>query len=407
MATFSQKDIQSLFIGAAATKTTGGIDTLNTGEIGIFSPAGTRLTEATAATADSFRIVKATADGILDSGIIKKADIKTANVKAYVASSNKVDSIGFDGTSGSIDVVNDNTYHVRVNMVEGRTSNHGGMYLKHGFYKSDATATQFEIASNLLEALTNEFSKEPGRKVQTQMLINNAGAALGGGPATLAYTKGSKILLASSASHGVVAGDALRIGTAVTDPCYLVTAVNGAEITVNSFITEATAAAAAGEVIVAATAATADCGIVLTGLDATHVVGKLHNDLQPTDFQVTLEGFGVTPQVSTAANPGTGTEKQVKELEFFAQGNEGDIYRMGEPNVFAQRAEASGNYDLLHIVVQENYTGSIVSGPIHKQYTLALPETAPNYAVTGTADDITDVLEVLAFGSATGALAVS
>lgn len=407
MATFSQKDIQLLFIGAAATKTTGGIGTLNDGEIGIFTPAGTRVTEATAATIDSFRIVKATPGGIiLDSGIIKKADIKTAVRKVYVASSNKIVNLGFDGTSGSIDAANDNDYYVRINMREGRTSNHGGLYTKHGYYRSDATATQFEVAYNLHEALTNEFSKEPGRKVQTQMLVNHAGAALGGAE-TISYTKGSKFILSSGTSHGVVAGDAIRIGTAVTDPCYYVVSVNGALIEVNSFITEATAAGASAEVITAAQAATADCGLVLTGLDATSVVGKLHNDLQPTDFTVTLQGFGTTPQVDTAANPGTGTEKQVAELEFFCQGNEGDIYRMGEPNLFAKRAEVSGNYDLIDVIVEETYSGSVVNGPIHKRFTLAIPETAPNYAVTGTADDITDVLEVLAFGAAGGELAVS
>ncbi len=58
MATFSNKDFTQLFIGAAATKTTGAISTLNDGEIGLFTPSGTRLTESNAATATEFKVVE-------------------------------------------------------------------------------------------------------------------------------------------------------------------------------------------------------------------------------------------------------------------------------------------------------------------------------------------------------------
>ena len=80
--------------------------------------------------------------------------------------------------------------------------------------------------------------------------------------------------------------------------------------------------------------------------------------------------------------------------------------RMGEPNIFDARTEASGDYEFIDLMVEDTMTTSIVSGPIKKRYTLAIPETTPNYAIAGTADDITDVLEVLAFGTATGALAL-
>jgi len=408
MATFGQSDIQLLQIGQAATKTTGGVSTLNDGEIGLFTPAGTRLTEASAATATEFRIVKKTPAGIiLDSGIIKKSSIVKATATVFVASADQVTALGYDGTSGSIDVTNDNEYHVRINMREGRTSNHGGLYLKHGFYKSDLTATQAEIASNLGENLINEFSKEADQKVKVSILCDNAGAALGVGPATLSYAEGSHYLVASLTTHTLVPGDFVRIGTAVTDSVYEVVSVNGVNIKVRQRITNVSATAVAGEVIVAATAATANFGIKLEGVALPHRTGKLHADLQPVIFDVTVEGFGVTPnQVVTAATAGNGTEKQVKELEFFCQGNEGDFLRMGEPNIFDLRSEASGDYEFIDIMTEETSSKSIVNGPIYKRFTLAIPETTPNYAIAGTADDITDVLEVLAFGSATGALAL-
>lgn len=415
MATFSQKDISLLYVGAAATKTTGDIDGMNDGEIGIFTPAGTRITEATAATEDEFIVVKKTANGgiPLVSGVINKNDISSCTLATYTAATDKVVNIGYDGTSGSIDATNDNDYHVRINMREGRTSNHGGLYVKHGYYKSDASATQEEIASNLHISLVAEFSKEPTQKVLTEILCDEAGAAITGTTTILGVINGSRYAALDGTITNVVAGDYVRIGgTATTDPVYKVEEVtSGSSIKLEvpyQGATSTSLAIANVEVITAAQAAAAEFGIQLTAVEPNTVVGKLHGDLDPVNFDVTLTGFGTTPNVvGTASTPGIGTEKQVAELEWFCQGNEGDFYRIGEPNLFASRTEVSGNYDLITLVTKENYQGSIVSGPINKSLILAIPETAPNYAVTGTTDDITDVLEVLAFGSANGNLAVS
>ena len=407
MASFSQKDINLLFIGAAATKTTTTIEAMNDGEIGIFTPAGARVTEATAATVKKFIIVKKVAGGIpLVSGIINKADLKSVTRKVYVAATDQVLNIGYDGSTGSITVTNDNEYHVRISFREGLTSNHGGLYLKHGFYVSDLNATQYEIAANLVSSIQDNFSKEAEKLISVQMLANDAGVATTG---TVDVVKGTRKAVASVPGDFEVGG-LLRTGTATTAAVYKIVSISGNVLTLDSKMVAATGqyAIAAAESVTAALAAAASYGIKLTGIPSAHVVGKLHGDLAPIAFDVTLEGFGATANVlTTAATAGNGTEKQIKELEFFCQGNEGDFYRIGEPNLFPKRTEASGNYDLISLDIQENYTGSIVLGPIFKSYTLALPTTAPNYAIAATADDITDVLEVLAFASATGALAIT
>ena len=238
------------------------------------------------------------------------------------------------------------------------------------------------------------------------MLANDAGVATTG---TVDVVKGTRKAVASVPGDFEVGG-LLRTGTATTAAVYKIVSISGDILTLDSKMVAATGqyAIAAAESVTAALAAAASYGIKLTGVPSAHVVGKLHGDLAPIAFDVTLEGFGATANVlTTAATAGNGTEKQIKELEFFCQGNEGDFYRIGEPNLFPKRTEASGNYDLISLDIQENYTGSIVLGPIFKSYTLALPTTAPNYAIAATADDITDVLEVLAFASATGALAIT
>ncbi len=406
MATFQQREIQRLFIGQAATKTTGRLETMNEGEIGIFTPSGVRLTESTAATATRFVIAKATPDGGIDilSDPITKANIKSAKASLYVAATDQITNVGYNGTDGSIDVLNDNGYVVRLSFDESRTSNHGGLYIKRGFFKSSDSATEFEIAHGLLKSLVAEFSKEPERLVKTEMLSDDAGAALGAA-ATLTVTYGSKYIVASAGGHDLVAGDAVRIGgTATTDPVYVVESVSGTQIKLTTPYQGTTAAGVAGEEL---TALTGSFGIKLTGLPQGYRVGKLDQDLQPLIFNVTLESAGSTTLVTpTQAIAGNGTEKQVKALEFFCQGNEGNILRAGEPLTFDRRAEASGNYDMIDIYTEEIYTGSITSGPIKKHYTLAIPQSTPNYALTGTADDITDVLEVLCFGSVNGNLTV-
>lgn len=408
MSSFSQKDIQLLFVGGNAAATTGAIDAMNDGEIGIFTPAGKRVTEATAATVEKFIIVKKTPNsGVpLISSVINKKDIKRLSRKEYVAATDQVVTVGYDGANGSIDAVNDNEYKLTISFREGLTSNHGGLYLKHGFYKSDINATQYEVGTNMLRSVSDNFSKEAEELILAELLCNDAGAATTG---TVSVVKGSKVVVATVPGEFAV-GSLLRLGTATTDACYQVVSIVGNAITLDTPITVSTQTFAIGaaEFITPALAAVADFGIRLTAVPSAHVVGKLHGNLQPLLFDVTLGAFGITPNVlATPGTAGNGTQKQVQELEWFCQGNEGDFYRIGEPNLITPRTEATGNYDLIDMQIEEIYTGSITSGPIHKAYTLAIPEAAPAYALAGTADDITDVLEILKNGAVDGSLAVA
>jgi len=417
MATFSQNDINLMFLGAAATKTTGGIDSLNVGEIGLFTPGGTRLTESSAATADEFVIVtkySATADPLV-SGAIKKANIKKANVKAHEAATQQSDFIGFNGTSGAIEVVADNFYNVRINLAQHCTSNKGGMEVKHGSYTSDVTATQSEIAAGLHSSLVNNFIKDADQVIKFERLNSHAGVALGTAVGPVNFVKGSKYIKAddiddATTNAALAVGGYLRVGTAVTDPVYKIVAIDAAndiaELDVAYQGATAEIADTALESISAANEVGTDWGIKAEGQELKFVVGKLHNNV--VSYTLGLENFGATALTNAAAaSIGSGSERYAKELEWFLQGNEGNYFRMGEPHIFDARATANGGYDMITLTYEEVYTGSITAGPIRKVFTVLVPETAPNYAIAGTSDDITDVLEVLVYGSANGNLAVS
>jgi hypothetical protein len=323
MSAFSQKDIQLLFVGGNAAATTGAISAMNDGEIGIFTPAGVRVTEATAATVDKFMIVKKTPNGgvPLVSPVVNKKDIKRIYRKVYVPSAEQVSTIGYDGTNGAIESINDNEYHVRVSLRQGYISNHGGLYLKHGFYKSDISATQYEVASGLLLDLVTNFSKEAEKVIMFEMLLNAAGVATAG---TTAVVKGSKTIIASVPADYQVGG-AVRLGTTTSAATYKVVSIVGNVVTLETRVTAATQTFAIGAArgITAANAAAATCGVRATGIASIHVTGKLHGDLMPNIFDISLENFGSTPNVLvTNASAGNGTEKQLKELEWFCQGNE-------------------------------------------------------------------------------------
>jgi len=418
MATFNQRDVQELFIGADATKTVGGIETLNDGEVGLFTPAGTRLTETSAETETRFIIVKgrsgSSVEPVLLSGAIAKAHIVTANAvrTLWTDTVEQVDFIGFNGTSGAIQAINNTLYHIRINLNQSITSNVGGVSVKHGIYDSDASTAQWEVAQGLAQSITFDFSKETDKQVVAERLCDETGTALTG-TGDITVTNGSKYIQAATDIDAVlVVGDFIRLGAGITAafPVYQVIAIDAATevatldqayqgvsdvlLTATETISIANAAGIAGE-----------WGVRLTGQVLPYRVGKIN--FAVTGWVTTLENMGTTSLQSSGAVVGTGNTNQLKDLEFFVQGNEGDYFRMGEPNLYDSRAEVltGVDYHVIDFNTEELYTGSITTGPIRKQFTIALPAssttvTSANYALNATANDITDVLEVLCFGAA-------
>jgi len=432
------KDCELLFIGAAATKTTGDPSTLNDGEIGLFTPSGTRLTESNAATEKEFVIMqgRGTTETKLTSGTIKKANIKVAKRKVYVAATEQLDYIGYNGTSGALEAIDDNLYTVRLSLDQTLTSNHGGQYLKRGTYISPASGTtQALVAAGITDSLVKNFKREPERQIRFERVHSNAGAAntiTGGTDAThYTFTYGSKYVVgtdsAGVAMNGtdevnatVVAGDYIRSGTAVTDAVYkIVTVTSGTGTTPAGTpmqleldipfqgATVSLAIDSGTEYITAALAAAGDFGIKMTGIALTWSLPKIH--YRKSKWITNIDNFGTALVTkNTAATLGNGAYEQIAEWEWFLQGNEGEIYRSGYPMTFTPRNEAANNgYDIIHLEVTDSQDGTISSSKAMKKYTIALPATAPNYAVAGTADDITDVLEVLFTGTADGSLAIS
>jgi hypothetical protein len=437
-------NMRDILVGATPstnTITTGDLNSAafkastNVGEIACFSKEGTRLTEATAATATEFVIAVSRGASLppLVSDVIVKSSIKGAIRKVYAAATEQSVAIGYNGTSGSIldtAVYAGDVYTVKM-ILQQFLSGSDDERIKRGDYKSLTTDGQAEVALGVAKSLNLNMSREVKNSagnppVIATVLCSDAGTEALSASDTIVGSKGTNQLVITEVGgvlpYLFVAGDYIRLGTAVTSNVYkivstTVTVADGGVLTLDRNLTEDFAPAAGTsttEYITAALGAAANWGIVLTGQPLPWSISKkkyakVRLSVQPNS------SFGSTIMSTiTNAYEGTGTYEQVAELENFLQGFKGEQYEMGQPYLFddatnlrlASSAVTGGGYDLLtftHSSTVSNFSTDIAN----KEVVLAVPATAPNFAVTGAADDTTDVLEVLCFGTAGGEFAMS
>ena len=403
MATFTEKDKTTLFVGKDVAITTGDISTLNDGEIGIFNKQKTgRLTESSASGAAAFTIAEGKGTGTPFVGdTINVSDVTKVSVRTAQAAVEKVDYIGYNGTSGAIEVINDNLYFIRLHIDQSiTTSQGGGILVKHGQFKSAASGnTQESIAKGLYESLINNFSREAKSYINFERI--SSGAVVNNTTGTLAVTNGSKVVTASSDidNGGTVAvGDYLSIlGVA-----YKIVAMDTSAqtATLDYAYTGATNAAVADAsvgYITAANATAGSWGIKATGKPLKFSVGKMN--YKKANWKTTLQNFGTTAiDESAAAFPGSGTYEQAAELEFFYKGNDGEYFRKGAPDIFDRPIATVAGSTYHTVTIEVAQTGGITTrNKRSKTYVLLIPSGA-DYALTGATDDITDVLEVLLAG---------
>jgi len=333
------------------------------GQIGVFL-VGSLTAKTTALTAGQrFQIVYKRVDGaliespVIDySNIIDKQDVGTP-----VGEAQGVKALGFNGTSGSIDVANGEDYVVHYNWNDNTKTFGRGLPTKFLAYRSSSSATQVEIAAGLVENAVANNSREKVPVVVADLLVNSAGLALGTGVDTITLLKGSKLFTATdiddaTGNAALAVGDYLRVGTAITAVCYEITAI---DIVTNTGTLayayqgdDYSAVDTSFERIAAATAATSDAGVILTGQIMPFKAGKLKYSPVFFNFWKVGEGFGATT-VSEVTKPskGIGTYKEIAEIEWFLRGNRGESYRVADYPV--------------------DYTADAVSGKTYQQITVS------------------------------------
>jgi hypothetical protein len=414
MATSQIKNAQEIFVGGTATLST--LTNVADGEVAIFDESGLRVVAAGAGageinSADVTRFklgLGRAGNNVLFSDIIEASTISNVNWSTYSARVNQVTTIGSNGTTGSIDVTANNLYYVRLYVQELLSAESDGQKIKHGVFKSTSSSDQQDIAIGLAKSIYQNFLREAEQYVSVEVLCDSAGVALGTGVDDVVFTKGSTKISATdiddaTTNPALVVGGFLRIGTAVTDPVYKIVEIDAAANTATldaPFREDSQTIADTGlESITAAAAASANWGIKLSGADLEFGAPDYKYDIARWETQ--LENFGSTDLSETIGNPGKGTYESIASLEHFLKGFQGEIYRMGSPNIFspilvADSAVAGGGYDVITFKHNNSIvTGSFTNEVSPKQVIVAFPATAPNWAISATADGFAELLEDL------------
>jgi len=308
---------------------------------------------------DLFKVGQKHADGSVNFSPLLKYDDCSIVGKATVARTEQSSVFGWNGTSGSIDAINSNRYTVRVNF-----KNNVDMYSQqsdlHFFeYVSDASATQLEVADNIVQQMVKaeKFNGLLLGKKRGSVKVSLLSAAavtedVAASSGTAAFVNGSKSVTIGNTPAFAV-GDYISAAADDATPRYKVVAISGNVATLAIPYAEATETVADGtaKYIAAATMAAAAAGIKITSLEQEWKLGRL-TDTQVT-FEVSLDGWGATTAVAdTAAVKGSGHGKEVAELEWFGKGSQGAPYRTGiisNETDITLYASKDASYDIVEI----------------------------------------------------------
>lgn len=366
----AQANITSIVIGkddnlASSTETR---DDLIAGQIGVFKVGSKTATTSALSAGERFQIVYKRVDGaLIESPVINYSHIKDKTAEGTPAAAvQNVLYIGYNGTSGSIAVSNNENYVVHYTWDDFTKSTGIGKPVKFTAYKSSASATQVEIADGLALNLNDNSKREQPYPVAiADVIINNAGAVITG-TGNITAEKGSKYMTAATDADAVIAaGDYLRLGTAAgattSDPVYKVVSVGsgaGSVIQVDRDFTgtSATYTEANCDYIASATAASAAAGVLITAGVQPFDPGKRKYAQTKIEFWLIGDGLGAT-DIDTLTEPskGKGTYEEIAEIEWFLRGNRGETWRVG-------------NYP-------KNYTADAISGKTYQQVVFSYMDT--------------------------------
>ncbi len=335
-----------------------------TGEVGVFTKEGVRVTGLTATTGMEFVIAVSRGAGKspLVSDVIDGSKITVANAVTNEAATEQVTAVGYNGTSGLIaDVATyaGELYKVGI-LVHQFLSGTDSEKLKAGYYQSQLTDGQAEIALGLASSINKNFSREvsnsSGDKPVVAKAICNVAATGNEVDNDVTVTKGSKVIaIATAATYNTgtafAVGDYIRLpglaaGTvALTSPVYKIVGINGLNLTLDrevelgSVVLDVSQAGVQAQGITAAAGVAANWGIVLEGKPVAFDVKKKR--YAKVRFDVTLnDAFGSTVASNTAnAFEGVGTPEAVAQLEKFLNGFRAESYEMGEPFLFDSDAD--------------------------------------------------------------------
>lgn len=371
---FAQNDVMTLLIakdiGAVSHTTSVGSPILEAtdtyildGEIAVVNGANISLSAASVLTdalavSQGIRVVVRNGDKLVYSDYILKAGVVSYSGKDPVAAAQQVSYLGYNGVAASstIEALNSNSYDLLIRLTEGDRTGFGQKPGLAAVFKSDTNATQAEIAAGLHLSLAGSLLKSPEAPFRAERVVK--AASITDSDNILTVINGSKYVTWTTASQyggtEFAAGDTIRIGTsgsgaAATDPAYILTSVDSStEIGTLDVPFQGVSGAIPATDVAHVTTPT-NWGIKLTGLARGFTLGKQGSINNIVRFLIGVTNFGTTTiTYTTDASEGLGTYKQIAELEWFLQGNEGNEDRRDFMHTTARADATSGEtYDTL------------------------------------------------------------
>lgn len=278
---------------------------------------------------------------------------------SYTAGQEQIHVIGYNGTSGSVDVTAGLDFITRIQYKHEKANWAEQVHIRPYVYPLPVgTPVQSLICADLMKQVNND----PATMVSAEMLNSAAGTAIGAAADTIVGSIGSKSLVvtdtgADSSVIALAAGDFIRVGTATTAAVYKIAAGSSLAVTGGTVLLESPLQAAVNligttcEYITAAQAAAANSGVKFTGLANVWALDTF--PFVKTRFTIGLYGFGSTTLTETQeAKTGNGVYELVAEHEWQAKGNRGALNRnvFPFPLVNTQVSSASGStYDCVTI----------------------------------------------------------
>lgn len=303
------------------------------GEVVVVDEGNVILNTTTVATADKIKLMMGRGAGIpmVESKVLTPAELDGYHVKRFASKVNEVAYVGFNGTSGAIDVKNNFLYMIPVSfntlMMQETSSLYQPMYFT---YESDGTATQEKIATNLYKNALAVNSRWT-RPVLLIERVNNGTRGAAGSGSTLTFTKGSNIVTgaAATAISNMAIGDYISSGTTATSPVYKVTGIQGNNLIIDTAYQGATvtAVAATGNLRIAV-ADIADFGIKITGVNQAYALDSRVPSV--ISFQVGCTDPDTPTNIATAPFLGFGTYELMREQEALSWRAQGLMFNYTE-----------------------------------------------------------------------------
>lgn len=350
---------------------------------------GENLCDATALVAgDGFQILYVDNAGKLQiSPVLFWNNLVSKKKVAASADTAEIVAVGYNGTTGSIEVNNGGEYLLNISYKSSTKMLGNKRIYRYGQFTADATATQYEIANGVHTSLMKSVAKDPYQMFKIEKLNSGTSTATSGG--ALAVVNGSTIVTTvesagaaadagkySADASTIVAGDLIRFGHATTKtyPVYKVVSITGggtaaATIVLDQPYQGASGSVAAANAGVVPIASIGDFGLLITANDAAKPFVRGMYAFDPLRFDVGLSiDFGATA-VTVIQNPakGMGTYKDIATIEWELVGNRREPYRIAE-----------------HLVDINSSLGATV-GETYTMYTLEFKE-ASTKVIGGTAE---------------------